>query len=143
MVKLIFIPSKLIEKIWRLVETDIQKALERSDNYADSNHFKRNCINKVFQCWILWNHEKEEEKKYLGVVITEIIQRPLQRCLNIRIMTGKDRERWQHMITLIEDFGKRNKCDKMELIARPGWERVLKQFKYKKSHVLLEKKLKE
>jgi predicted dehydrogenase len=29
----------------------------------------------------------------------------------------------------------------MELIARPGWERVLKQFEYKKSHVLLEKPL--
>jgi hypothetical protein len=30
----------------------------------------------------------------------------------------------------------------MELIARPGWERILKNFKYSKSHVLLEKPLK-
>jgi hypothetical protein len=31
----------------------------------------------------------------------------------------------------------------MELIARPGWERVLRNFRYKKSHVLLEKQLKK
>jgi hypothetical protein len=58
-------------------------------------------------------------------------------------MVGKDRQDWQHYISIIEQFAKNNKCDKMELIARPGWERVLKQFNYTKSHVVLDKYLKE
>jgi hypothetical protein len=56
-------------------------------------------------------------------------------------MVGNNRENWQHYISIIEDFAKQNGCDKMELIARPGWERVLKQFNYTKSHVVLDKNL--
>jgi hypothetical protein len=141
MVELIGIPKNLINKVWIKVENDISKALNRSDNYANSEHFRENCNKGIFQLWILW--DKKSDNQYYGLVVTEIVQRPLQRCLNIRIMTGRDREKWQHMIKLIENFGIKNKCDKMELIARPGWERILKQFNYTKSHVLLEKKLKE
>jgi|TARA_R100000773_G_C4221190_1_gene120172 IS1 family transposase len=142
MVELVYIPPDHIEKVWVQVENDITKALIRSGGYANSNHFKDNCLKKIFQLWILWDKEhKETNDKYFGVVITEIIQRPLQKCLNIRIMTGKHREKWQHLIKHIEDFARKEKCDRMELIARPGWERVLRNFKYNKSHVLLEKKL--
>ena len=93
------------------------------------------------QLWILL--DKESEHKYYGVVVTEIIQRPLQRVLNIKIMTGTHREKWQHLVKEIEDFAWFNNCDSMELVARPGWEKVLKRFGYKKSHVLLEKHNKE
>jgi hypothetical protein len=31
----------------------------------------------------------------------------------------------------------------MELIARPGWQRVLKIFDYKRTHVVLEKQIKQ
>ena len=89
---------------------------------------------------ILWN---SQDKKYYGVVVTEIIQRPLQQCLNIKIMTGNHREKWQHLIKQIEDFAWQNNCDLLELVARPGWKRVLKPFGYKESHVLLEKHNKE
>ena len=141
MIELVFVPKEKINDVWAIVENDIQAALNRSDNYANSGHFKQNCKKGLFQLWIIW--DQKDQNKYYGVSVTEIIQRPLQKCLNIRIMTGKHREKWQHMIKLLEDFGKKEKCDKMELIARPGWEKVLRQFKYKKSHVLLEKTLKE
>jgi len=140
MVELIFIPQKLVEKVWIKVEPDIKSALERSGQYANSNHIKQHCLKNEMQLWILWNKENKD-KKYYGVVITEVIQRPLIKVLNIRIMVGNNRENWQHYISIIEDFAKQNGCDKMELIARPGWERVLKQFNYTKSHVVLDKNL--
>ena len=93
---------------------------------------------------ILWDaKETIEAKKLYGVVITEVIQRPLQKCCYIRIMTGHHREKWQHLIKELEKFAYENDCDKMELIARPGWEKVLRNFRYKKSHILLEKQLKK
>jgi len=141
MVKLVSIPKNKINDVWNIVENDIQNALNRSGNYANSQHFKDACNKGVFQLWILWDNDSKH--KYYGLVVTELVKRPLQKCLNIRIMTGKHREKWQHMIKFIEDFGKKQGCDKMELIARPGWEKVLKQFNYAKSHVLLEKNLKE
>ena len=92
------------------------------------------------QLWILWDKEAAKESKYYGLVVTEIIQRPLQRCLNMRIMTGRHREKWQHLIKHIEDFAWLNNCDSLELIARPGWKKVLKPFGYTETHVLLQKK---
>ena len=92
------------------------------------------------QLWILWDSEAEKQNKYYGVVVTEIIQRPLQRCLNIKIMIGRHREKWQHLIKHIEDFAWRQNCDLLELVARPGWKKILKPFGYTESHVLLEKK---
>ena len=140
MIELINVPTKSVNEVWALVKTDIANALNRSNNYALSDHIKKWIIEEKMQLWILWDKEAPKESKYYGLVVTEVIQRPLQRCLNIRIMTGRHREKWQHLIKHIEDFAWLQNCDSLELIARPGWKKVLKPFGYTESHVLLEKK---
>ena len=141
MIQLVYIPNEKIDEAWHHVESNIADALARSNGYALASNFKEWIKEKKMQLWILW--DKESEHKYYGVVVTEIIQRPLQRVLNIKIMTGTHREKWQHLVKEIEDFAWFNNCDSMELVARSGWEKVLKRFGYKKSHVLLEKHNKE
>ena len=141
MIQLVYIPNEKIDEAWHHVESNIADALARSNGYALASNFKEWIKEKKMQLWILW--DKESEHKYYVVVVTEIIQRPLQRVLNIKIMTGTHREKWQHLVKEIEDFAWFNNCDSMELVARPGWEKVLKRFGYKKSHVLLEKHNKE
>ena len=144
MISAVFIPKDKVELSWNKVEQSVTEALIRSGGYANSNHFKDWCIEGKCQLWILWDAEEPVvEKKYYGVCITEVIQRPLQKCFYIRIMTGHHREKWQHLIKVLEKFALDNNCDRMELIARPGWERILRNFRYKKSHVLLEKQLKK
>ena len=135
--QLVQIPKQNIEEVWPIVVKDIADALARSNGYARAEHIKIWILDNKMQLWILWY---SQDKKNYGVVVTEIIQRPLQRCLNIKIMTGSHREKWQHLVKQIEDFAWQNNCDLLELIARPGWKRVLKPFGYKESHVLLEKK---
>ena len=137
MIELVRIPTENIKSIWDMVSNNIADALARSNGYARAEHIKKWILDNKMQLWILWD---SKDKKYYGVVVTEIIQRPLQRCLNIKIMTGSHREKWQHLIKHIEDFAWQNKCDLLELVARTGWKRVLKPFGYKESHVLLEKK---
>ena len=140
MIQLVNIPNKSVNDTWRLVKTDIANALNRSNGYALADHIKKGSLENNMQLWILWDPEGNKHSKYYGVVVTEIIQRPLQRCLNIKIMIGKHREKWQHLIKHIEDFAWINNCDLLELVARPGWKKVLKPFGYTESHVLLEKK---
>ena len=142
MIKLYNIPTKSVDEVWGVVKNDIANALTRSNGYALSDHIKKWIKDTKMQLWILWDSEAEKEK-YYGVVVTEVIQRPLQRCLNIKIMIGRHREKWQHLIKHIEDFAWQQNCDLLELVARPGWKKVLKPFGYKESHVLLEKKKKE
>ena len=140
MIDLHYIPTKSVNEVWALVKTDIANALNRSNGYALADHIKKWIIEEKMQLWILWDKEAPKESKYYGLVVTEIIQRPLQRCLNMKIMTGRHREKWQHLIKHIEDFAWLNNCDLLELVARPGWKKVLKPFGYTESHVLLEKK---
>ena len=140
MIKLYNIPTSNVDAIWRVVIGDIANALARSNNYALVDHFKKWIKEEKMQLWILWDSKGDKTSKYYGVVVTEIIQRPLQRCLNIKIMIGRHREKWQHLIKQIEDFAWQQKCDLLELVARPGWKKVLKPFGYTESHVLLEKK---
>ncbi len=140
MIELINVPTKSVNEVWALVKTDIANALNRSNGYALADHIKKWIIEEKMQLWILWDKEAAKESKYYGLVVTEILQRPLQRCLNMRIMTGRHREKWQHLIKHIEDFAWLNNCDSLELIARPGWKKVLKPFGYTETHVLLEKK---
>ena len=140
MIELINVPTKSVNEVWALVKTDIANALNRSNGYALADHIKKWITEEKMQLWILWDKEAAKESKYYGLVVTEIIQRPLQRCLNMRIMTGRHREKWQHLIKHIENFAWLNNCDSLELIARPGWKKVLKPFGYTETHVLLEKK---
>ena len=140
MIELIYVPTKSVNEVWGVVKTDIANSLNRSNGYALADHIKKWINEEKMQLWILWDKEAAKESKYYGLVVTEIIQRPLQRCLNMRIMTGRHREKWQHLIKHIEDFAWLNNCDSLELIARPGWKKVLKPFGYTETHVLLQKK---
>ena len=139
MIKLVPIPKENINSVWHHCKGLIANALARSNGYANENHFKEWIKENKMQLWFLWDSEQDVQDRMYGVVITEVIQRPLQRCLNIKIMTGKHRNKWQHLIKHIEEFAWQNNCDLLELVARPGWKRVLKPFGYKESHVLLEK----
>ena len=58
---------------------------------------------------------------------------------NIFIVTGRQRQQWQHLISVLEDFALENNCTNMELFARLGWKRIMEQFDYKQTHVVLEK----
>ena len=139
MITQVKIPTEKVEQLWTLVEQDIANALARSNGYARAEHIKNWILDNKMQLWIVFDQKQKDNSKYYGVCVTEIIQRPLQRCLNIKIMTGRHREKWQHLVKHIENFAWQNNCDLLELVARPGWKRVLKPFGYKESHVLLEK----
>ena len=139
--ELVRIPIQELDKVWPIVDKDIRNALAYSSQLNDSNFVYETAKQGKFQVWVLWDKSKEQSnEKYFGVVITEIIKRKLGKVCHIYIMTGKNRQQWQHLIKVIEDFAEQQECNNMELIARPGWKRVLKPFGFKESHVVLEKK---
>ena len=94
------------------------------------------------QLWVVWDKDKPTTlEKYYGVVVTEIVKRKLIQSCNIFIVTGRNRQKWQHLISVLEDFALENNCTNMELFARKGWEKIMEQFDYKKTHVVLEKQI--
>ena len=138
--KLVNIPSSNLDDVWSLVKKDISEALSYSGNHTDAQ-FVYDCLkeNKM-QLWVVWDKDKPTTlEKYYGVVVTEIVKRKLIQSCNIFIVTGRHRQQWQHLISVLEDFAIENNCTNMELIARKGWQRIMEQFDYKQTHVVLEK----
>ena len=139
---LVRIPSSNLDDVWNLVNKDISDALSYSGNHTDAQ-FVYDCVkeNKM-QLWVVWDKDKPTTiDKYYGVVVTEIVKRKLIQSCNIFIVTGKHRQKWQHLISVLEDFAVENNCTNMELIARKGWQRIMEQFDYKQTHVVLEKQI--
>jgi len=140
--KLVNIPSSNLDDVWSLVKKDISEALSYSGNHTDAQ-FVYDCIKeKKMQLWVVWNKDKPTTlEKYYGVVVTEVVQRKLKRSCQIFIMTGKHRQKWQHLISVLEDFAEEQECQQMELFARPGWQKILQNYNYKRTHVVLEKQI--
>lgn len=142
--ELVRIPTKELDKVWGLIEKDIRKSLLYSGQLSDSAFVLQTAKEGKFQVWILWDKkQKTTLDKYFGLVITEIIQKPLGKICHIYMMTGRQRNKWQHLIKDIEEFAKNENCLMLELIARPGWQKVLNNFGYKRTHVVLEKQIKQ
>jgi len=140
--KLVNIPSSNLDDVWSLVKKDISEALSYSGNHTDAQFVYDTIKQSKMQLWVVWDKEKEATiDKYYGVVVTEIIKRKLIQSCNIFIVTGRHRQKWQHLISVLEDFAIENDCTNMELIARKGWQRIMEQFDYKPTHVVLEKKI--
>ena len=139
---LVNIPSSNLDDVWNLVKKDISEALSYSGNHTDAQ-FVYDCIKeKKMQLWVVWDKDKPTTvEKYYGVVVTEIVKRKLIQSCNIFIVTGRHRQQWQHLISVLEDFAIENNCTNMELIARKGWQRIMEQFDYKQTHVVLEKQI--
>ncbi len=140
--QLINIPIKKVDEVWSLVKKNIQQALSYSGNHTDADYVYQTIKDGKFQLWVVWDESKKTVKEqYNGVVVTEIVQRKLKRSCHIFIVTGKNRQQWQHLISVLEDFALKNECNNMELISRNGWEKIMNKFNYKKTHVVLEKTL--
>ena len=137
---LVHIPSSNLDDVWNLVKKDISEALSYSGNHTDAQFVYDTLKEDKMQLWVVWDKDKPTTlEKYYGVVVTEIVKRKLIQSCNIFIVTGRHRQQWQHLISVLEDFAIENNCTNMELIARKGWQRIMEQFDYKQTHVVLEK----
>ena len=140
--KLVNIPSSNLDDVWSLVKKDISEALSYSGNHTDAQFVYETLKQNKMQLWVIWDKNKEATiDKYYGVVVTEIVKRKLIQSCNIFIVTGRHRQKWQHLISVLEDFAIENNCTNMELIARKGWQKIMEQFDYKQTHVVLEKQI--
>ena len=142
--ELVRIATKELDKVWGLIEKDIKQSLLYSGQLSDAAFVLKTAKLGKFQIWILWDKgQNTSVEKYFGVVITEIVEKPLGKVCHIYMMTGRQRHKWQYLIKDIEKFAQEEKCSVMELIARPGWQKILNQFGYKRTHVVLEKQIKQ
>ena len=86
------------------------------------------------QLWIVW------DKEVKAAMLTSVMADRLDTVL-VTHCAGKDFKDWLHMWPVIEGWAREFGAKRIEVIARPGWERVLRPFGMKKTHVVLEMRL--
>lgn len=135
------IPARLVAESWVFVENEIAAACATSRGKYRPDDVKALLIEGRMQLWIV--AEGYEAKAPLGVFVTEIHAYPQMKVCVMLVGVGRDRERWQHLISEVEDWARGKGCESMELIARPGWARIHKRHGYETTHFVLEKSLRE
>ena len=112
-----------VEKVWPLAETLVAKACATNGGF-DAKHILEFLKQGAMQLWMAI----DENNKVICCCVTEIREYPNFKVCDLRITTGEQFERWVGFMDNICKWAKRNGCKKMEVFARPGWERILKQY---------------
>ena len=127
-----------IASIWPLVEDLIQKSCDRAGGFADAIHVKEWLEKGVMQLWIAYDSKLNKVK---CVCVTEIRQYPNYKVCDCKITTGTDYKSWVDFMDNVVNWARSLGCKKMEIFTRPGWERILKNKGFVKTHIQLEKPL--
>ena len=126
-----------VEKVWPLAEKLVDAACKEHGGY-DATDILEFLKGGHMQLWMAIDGE---DNKVICVCVTEIRQYPNFKVCDLRITTGEQYERWFGYMDQICKWAKSEGCKKMEVFARPGWERILKSRGFSKTHVQLEKEL--
>ena len=100
----------------------------------EAEDFAEQVRNRDRQMWIA------EENGVKAVCLTQISNDRLK-TVQVTHCAGEDYGTWAHFILHIAGWAKEIGAGNFEVIARPGWERVLRQFGLRKTHVTLEMRL--
>lgn len=127
------IPAQEIPAIWPNVLGRVTEACKHSRGKFFPQDILKLLLERDAQLWMVVDGYSS------GVVVTQIVDYPHRKVCWIRICTGYDRDAWLHHLSDIEAWAKAQGCVGMELIARPGWKKVLKD--YDCTHIVLEKEI--
>lgn len=134
--ELINFTKEQVEKVWPLAKDLVQKACETNGGF-NAEHILEFLKEGTMQLWMAI----DENNQVICCCVTEIRQYPNFKVCDLRITTGVQYERWVDYMDNICEWAKSNGCKKMEVFARPGWERILKHKGFKKTHVQIEREL--
>lgn len=75
------------------------------------------------QLWISWNDGIEAS------FVTEVCDYPQMRVMRWVLAGGSNMESWLTLLTeKVENWAKKNKCQRLEIVGRKGWTKVLRDY---------------
>ena len=121
-----------IESLWPFVGPMIADSLKRASLMDEG--FARACLDKG--AWQLWVASDDTVR---AIAITTIDDMPRGRLCTVILCTGDGMAEWVRHLASIEEWAVWRGCVRIKAVTRPGWGRVMKD--YRKTHVVLEKDL--
>lgn len=128
------VTAEQIPAVWPYVEKLIADALARGEPCFTAEDARGFLERGGWQLWVA-----HDGKSVRLACCTEILNFPKRKVCALPIVTGQDREDWIGNLQIIETWAAAQGCTLMKVTARPGWRRILKDYRW--THVELEKKL--
>ena len=133
MTTLFGIGADRLDDMWGAAEPWIEKALDYGTSRLTKDEVYEKLKAREYQLWVAYAGEVK------AIAVTEIVETPRGRVACIFICTGKDMSTWAYHLEEIEQWAKEAGCAIVETLARPGWKRMLPE--YRARHIQLEKTL--
>lgn len=148
--ELLQVPPDKLHALWHLLAPLVKYGVEREGG----RHTVPGIYNMIktgeWVAFMIYADEDEADGAPHGVdrvraVLTVQIFEELneERICASRFLAGKNRTSWSWLVEALELFAVNNGCDRMEFLARKGWQKELRDYGYKASHILLEKRLRD
>lgn len=133
--QLLCIPKDDIAKLWHgPVKDMIDAAYARSDlNMPDD--ILEQLENGTRLLWVVVT----PEAKIIAAMMTQLFEMRSGRMCKMMECGGARLGEWKHMHVEIEEYAKREGCDRVMVEGRPGWAGVLPD--YRATAVILEKRI--
>lgn len=128
--------SKEFEKVWQEVLPFLNKTL----GYADGKYLAEDVYKAIksrdMQLWVAYTDEG-----LISFCVSQIIIFPQQKRLSLPFVGGINLFKWLHFFEPIAQWAKKNGCTTVEGYARPGWEKVLARYGFKKIYSIIKAEL--
>lgn len=121
---------------WPRVEPFIEELARASQGRFEPMDYARGILTNMMQLWLA-----TDEGQVLGVMLSEIIGYPHRREVNLFAATGTNADRWIGLMPQVEQWARDEKCFLLKATCRMGWERLLRDSGFTRSHVIVEKVL--
>lgn len=134
-VELVGIPGAEVAHAWTWVAPFIERAARESRGRFTVEGIIERLLSEAWQLWAVC-----AGAEVVAVITTQIyVEVSGQRVAAIIFATGSSPREWVHLVDAVEDWARASGCQKLEMLARKGWARMLGD--YKLTHILLERAL--
>jgi hypothetical protein len=139
MIELVRLSAKDAVYYWDAVTPLIIKGLERTDGEYSLKDYQDYIESQYWDLWIAVNLDTKEIQ---GVAVTEIIEHPNFNELLMRMVIGKQFNKFLlETETQFQEFAKENNCKRLVLYGRKGWLRVLNKINWKEGYTVMTKNI--
>lgn len=116
--------------------------IEAATAYSDGKYIGPDIVKMLISGHMqLWGIVDDEDGNLNGITITEIATYPQRKVCRMLSTAGEGSDNMLPLLPEVESWAKACGCSSIEPVCRPGWEKILKPYGYKKTHILLSKEL--
>ena len=141
-VNILYIDPTDLPRYWSLVQFMLAEGLKYDGNPMSLKELLKKLMTGEYQLFMMFGSDDGEKYKVFGCFVTRIQQLPNFRQVEVILLKGEKREYWQKEAALaIENLGRQHNCQRLAVLARPGWKNFLEPFGWKVKRYLYQKEL--